>query len=81
MDENPPAFPSEQHECQDGAWNQTYQSGMSLRDYFAGQALAGIVAHDSVDFAPLNPGSANAFARDAYAIADAMMLARKDGAA
>ena len=33
-----PAFPTEQHECQDNTWNQTYEQGMSLRDWFAGHA-------------------------------------------
>lgn len=32
------AFPSEQHECQDNTWNQTFDSGMSLRHWFAGRA-------------------------------------------
>lgn len=30
-----PAFPSEQGECADATWNQTYHPGMSLRDWFA----------------------------------------------
>jgi len=45
-----PAFPSEQGECQDGTWNQTYDSGMSLRDYFAGQALMGLCANPREDY-------------------------------
>ena len=36
-----PVFPSEQGHIPDGTWNQTYNPGLSLRDYFAGQALAG----------------------------------------
>jgi hypothetical protein len=28
-----PAFPSEQGHCPDGTWNQTFDPGMSLRDY------------------------------------------------
>ena len=39
------AFPSEQGETQNNEWNQTYQPGMSLRDWFAGQALAGMMAN------------------------------------
>jgi hypothetical protein len=34
-----PAFPSEQGHNPDGLWNQTYDPGMTLRDWFAGQAL------------------------------------------
>ncbi len=30
-----PAFPSEQHECQDGTWNQTFDPGMSTRQFAA----------------------------------------------
>jgi hypothetical protein len=35
-----PAFPCEQSETQNGTWNQTFEPGMSLHDYFAGQALS-----------------------------------------
>jgi len=42
IEDGGPAFPSEQHETQDGSWNQTFESGMSLRDYFA--------AHSPVDY-------------------------------
>jgi hypothetical protein len=41
--------------------------GMTLRDYFAGQALAGLCSHSNV------PGLAGA----AYQIADAMLRIRK----
>ncbi len=49
--------------------------GMSLRDWFAGQALAGSLAGE--------PGShliAERLAPDCYAFADAMIAARKGGA-
>lgn len=61
-----PAFP------RDGG-NQT---GMTLRDYFAGQALLGITSElanedlGTVDF--------NITARSAYEIADAMIRARQE---
>jgi hypothetical protein len=42
----------------------------SLRDYFAGQALAGLIV------ATANEHSAAALAHDAYYIADAMLKAR-----
>jgi hypothetical protein len=47
-------------------------TGISLRDYFAGQALAGILANDTInaDFAGLIP-------RTAYQIADEMLKARE----
>ena len=50
------------------------QSGMSLRDWFAGQALAGYVAH--------NPESLDVdLARVAYNTADAMLVQRGKGGA
>lgn len=44
--------------------------GMTLRDYFAAQAMTGIIAN------PENKGSASFFAENAYAIADAMIAER-----
>jgi hypothetical protein len=58
-----PAFPF------DGYYGETY--GMTLRDWFAGQALAGLIADPSRD------GSADDRARYAYAYADAMLRARE----
>lgn len=55
------------------------QPGMSLRDYFAGQALVGLLAfplmtarepHLRIQLTP-------EICRDAYAMADAMLQARK----
>lgn len=68
------AFPSEQGFDTDGMWNQSYDPGMSLRDYFAGQALAGNLG---------NPWASNSddIAVRCYQIADAMLAARKGGAA
>ena len=40
-----PAFPGEQGHCPDGTWNQTWNPGMTLRQYYAGQALAGYRAY------------------------------------
>ena len=49
----------------------TSEFGMTLRDYFAGKALAGLLAsgEDSID--------AETNAHDAYIIADAMLAARE----
>lgn len=47
------------------------QSGMSLRDYFAGQALAGLIADPSC------VSSAADLAGASYAVADAMLAKRK----
>ena len=53
-----------------------YQSGMSLRDWFAGQALAGVILLCKDD--SLSPADSRAalFAWKAYAIADEMLSAR-----
>ena len=47
-------------------------TGMSLRDYFAGMALQGIIPHD-VEIS-MNDAS---LAASAYELADAMLAARK----
>lgn len=49
------------------------QGGMTLRDYFAGQAVQGMLANQH----PYEENDERLFARDAYAIADAMLEARK----
>ena len=65
------AFPNDMHPLNDPENNFR---GMTLRDYFAGQAIIGILNFD--------PSSrkryAKAFAEEAYAIADAMLKAGKE---
>lgn len=67
------AFP-----CEGGSDSNLYPDpGMSMRDYFAGQALAGMLAN------PERVGSEAKFsgwAAQAYFFADAMIAARKGGA-
>ncbi len=73
IEDGGPAFPTET-EAQTGM--HTYRlTGMSLRDYFAGQALAGFVAmyaHPQAIGQPSPEESAAA----AYGYADAMLAAR-----
>ena len=38
------AFPGEQGTCPDGTWNQTWEPGMSLRDWFAGMAITAFLS-------------------------------------
>lgn len=75
IEDGGPAFPSEQSETIEGAWNQTLERGMTLRDWFAGQALAAIIraGEDSV-WTPAGPH--DACAQQAYMYADAMLRAR-----
>ena len=60
-----PAFPS------DGWARLTVE--MSLRDWFAGQALAGLASTDDNAAAPVF------IAGEAYIIAEAMLVARSEG--
>lgn len=48
-----------------------YQIGMSLRDWFAGQAISGAVANEDYANQP------KIYARAAYKLADAMLAARE----
>jgi len=66
------AYPCAQPQCSDGSWNQTYDPGMSLRDWFAGQFIAGLYGTEPGSH--LNPVTA---AREAYHVADAMIAARE----
>ena len=53
-----------------------YHRGMSLRDWFAGQALSGLLTQPAeIEFGPGH------FAKAAYEMADAMIAARKGGQA
>ena len=65
--ENPPAFPT-----------RDFDEGMSLRDWFAGQALAGLCANaEYLDLLPkASPASEKALAEVVTSIADAMLRAR-----
>ena len=62
-----PAFPRQQHPGEYGYG----EKGMSLRDYFAGQALAGLLAPSEGE------GKCAYFAMMAYKFADAMLAERE----
>jgi hypothetical protein len=51
--------------------------GMSLRDWFAGQALSGVWAGRESDFVKISVPTSDDVAGACYTIADAMMEARK----
>ncbi len=70
--ENPPAFPvySAQKVEGVGSFTKATQEGMTLRDYFAGQALAGFISSGPHDC------DEHGLAHDAYLYADAMLEAR-----
>ena len=84
IDDGGQAFPS--HPALYSSADQAEAQGMSLRDWFAGQALAGMMANQRLLYllVPKNMSQNEAdelVARQAYASADAMIAARKGGAA
>jgi len=84
--ENPSAFPQVDQDT-DGEWRGPVHShgGMTLRDYFAGQALASILsdamrAASSQGAQPRPRVFGRETSQACYAIADSMLEARKVGA-
>lgn len=61
--DDPPAFPSH------GTMGEVTQEGMSLRDFFAASALAGLMS--------VNPLDAVFAARESYKVAGEMMKQRE----
>lgn len=69
IDNSQPAFPS--------AYGTTNgNDGLTMRDYFAGQALAGVWAGRESDFVKISAPTTTDVAVACYAIADAMLKAR-----
>ena len=54
-----------------------WDHGMTLRDYFAGQAVGEVIAYFADKHLSLYEPAPGAFARKAYEIADAMIAARE----
>ena len=72
--ENPPAFPGTWWDQNSAGENQARECwpGMTLRDWFAGQALAGMVAGSrGLDI------TIEQFATESYSLADAMLAERE----
>lgn len=70
-----PAFPRTAHLKEgdpDNYWSACAQDGMTLRDWFAGQALSVLMLSGD----PSREGHARLVASRAYAVADAMIAAR-----
>ena len=74
IDDGGPAYPCQALDGQ-GLPCMAMESGMTLRDYFAGQALAAMTAAPDYSKGPCN----HAMAERAFLIADAMIAARKGG--
>ena len=74
MDDGGPAFPRPRSEGNLEVYDA--QQGLSLRDWFAGHALQGMLAK------PSNiAGMHDSYAEDAYRYADEMLKVRKDAKA
>lgn len=71
-DDSGPAFPSPDTRGYDGV------PGMTLRDWFAGQALIGQLASCSLGYEYTGADAASKCARDTYKYADAMIAARNN---
>jgi hypothetical protein len=72
-DNGGPAFPAQpRYMTPDGGWIEHQQGGMTLRDWFAGQVIAG-----AASFWISRSVSDAIIAKWAYKTADAMIAARK----
>lgn len=78
MSSNPSAFPIPDLYTNDGIGISEGSPGMTLRDWFAGQALPAVIAAMSAGQHGINPGMSafESAAHDAYAQADLMLAAR-----
>ena len=70
-DDGGPAFPCETYGLHNGKETTIPTNGMTLRDWFAGQAMLGLVYNAPVDVTNAT------LSECAYSIADAMLTARK----
>lgn len=73
---NPPAFPTPPVVSPDGTEHDNGQEGMSLRDYFAAQALTGLLAAYLETTTFNTSEKCLIMATEAYSVADAMLKAR-----
>lgn len=87
IDDGGSAFPSTREEIEDGALYRVTATGMSLRDWFAGQALAAIFGRalltsegaESIDAIAkqTKENGGNTIAAACYNVADAMLKMRE----
>ena len=68
-----PAFTNEQHQNQDGTWNQTFEPGMSLLEYYAGEAMKAIIIGNHADECVISTKGAVGMSKDAFNVAEAMV--------
>jgi hypothetical protein len=79
--DNEPAFPNPGERAPDGTGIHAGSPGMTLRDWFAGQALQGMLAHsrNGHGYRPRDPNEEwhRAIADEAYELANMMLRARQ----
>jgi vacuolar-type H+-ATPase subunit C/Vma6 len=75
-DDGGQAFPFVEWRSPDGMVSVTKEPGMTLRDYFAAQAIDGLINRLEQDALPDMGQAAREVAEAAYEIADAMIRAR-----
>lgn len=71
IDNGGPAFARSATKGTSGIITRDAQTGMSLRDYFAGQALVGMLSNSSAR------GTSATYTEASYVFADAMLAARR----
>ena len=73
-----PAFPCESYGLKNGKETTVPAQGMTLRDWFAGQAIGHIAQHAMVNgWARSGPEWRDGAAEEAYKFADAMLKTRE----
>lgn len=77
MASNPCAFPLP-GETNEGSTCAPSEPGMTLRDYFAGQAIVGLIHHYHEERG-ISPNPFDTLSDCAYCYADAMLAAREKG--
>ena len=77
MAENEPFFPTPDIRDENGCGLVQGFTGLTMRDWFAGQALQGIIITCSRDTRAGEIGHSAYYTERSYEIADAMMEARK----
>ncbi len=80
IDDGGLAFPGNRFQKVGNSYGDVQHPGMTLRDWFAGQAMAAIISRPITDYADGMLPTFAETAADAMEYADALIAARKAGA-